>query len=440
MTKRYDESLFTLLSRLLSLVLPLLVISPVVAQSVLQVKPEQVGLSTERLQKVHDVVQQHIDSEDIPGAIILVSRDGKIAYWQAQGVMDEKNARTPLQNDTVFWVVSMTKPYVATSVMMMMEAGKLSLDDPVSRFIPEFKAPARVRVLKPGSPPLPQGQTEPNAPKPQYDFVPANRAITVRDLLTHTSGLQSIGVPNDPSYPPPLQTGETLAVRVPKFAQVPLDFQPGTKWAYSNGTGFDVLARIVEVASGQPFGPFVQQHIFDPLGMKDASFGPRNDLASRTLWINPARLQQADMTNLTYYSGGAGIWMPIADYWRFAQMLLNKGEFDGKRLLKAKTVEQMSSAHVADPMPYFDNCCIFPGFGGLPDHGVGFGYSMEIVTDHDAAKLALPDGSFGWNGQGQRQFWVIPRDKMVLIMFIPSGKASLVHRDVESAVMQAVLH
>ena len=251
-------------------------------------KPQAVGFSKDLSQKIRDAVQAHIDKGDTPGAIVLVARNGRIAYWDAQGVVDAKT-KMPLEKDTVFWVASMTKPVVTVSVLMMMETGKISLDDPVSKFIPEFGAAAKVKVLKPGSPQPQQGPPDPNAPKPQYDIVPASRPITVKDLLTQTSGIQTIGVAKEEL--PVYHDGDTLASWVPKLGSVPLDFQPGTKWAYSNAAGFDVLARIVEVTSGQPFNQFVQQRIFEPLGIEGSSFGPGRILR-RAPWFSKVRWQR----------------------------------------------------------------------------------------------------------------------------------------------------
>ena len=393
-------------------------------------KPEQVGFSAELPQKIHDVVKKHIDAGDTPGVIVLVARNGKVVYWEAQGVVDEKMP-TPLAKDTVFSVASMTKPIVATSVMMMVEEGKISLDDPASKFIPEFKTPSKVRVLKPGSPPpAAQGQPrDPNAPKPQYDLVSANRPITVRDLLTHTSGIQAIGVPK-PELPPVKPT-DTLQTWTSQLGVVPLEFQPGTKWAYSNGAGFDVLARIVEVASGQTYDQFLKQRVFDPLGMESSGFGPRKDLASRNQWLDDNARQNPCRNGAPYFCGSAGLWIPADDYWRFSEMLLNKGKWNGKRLLKESSVEEMSANHVGD---------MYPGFTGIPAAGMGFGYSMEVVLDHTAANLALPNGTFGWNGVGTRQFWVMPAEKAILIMYLPAGKPAPVHRDIESAVISSIQH
>jgi CubicO group peptidase (beta-lactamase class C family) len=258
--------------------------------------------------------------------------------------------------------------------------------------------------------------------------VPATRPITVKDLLTHTSGIQSIGLAKQEL--PAVQDGDTLATWVPKLGAVPLDFQPGSKWAYSNAVGFDVLARIVEVTSGQPFNEFVKQRIWDPLGITQASFGPRADLALQTMTIPAAQLSNACVNGKTFFCGSAGMWMPADDYWRFSEMLLNKGMGPhGKRLLKASSVELMSSNQIGD---------LFPGTQGIPATGMGFGLSVEVVTDQAASKLPLPTGTYGWNGVGTRQFWVIPADKAIIIMYVPGGKAPLVHRDIEAAVTSSI--
>jgi CubicO group peptidase (beta-lactamase class C family) len=321
----------------------------------------------------------------------------------------------------------MTKPIVAAAVMMMVEAGKVSLDDPVSKFIPEFAARAQVRVLRPGSS-VPNAR-DPNAPKPQYDLVPAQHALTVRDLLTHTAGLQSIGVPNDSV--PAIAPGETLATHVPRLAGATLEFQPGSRWAYSNATGFDVLGRIVEIASSQTLYAFVKQRILVPLGMKSSSFGPRADLAKRTMTIAPALAADPCVSGQTYACGSAGMWISAEDYAHFAQMLLNGGEFNGRRLLKSSSVAAMSSNQSGN---------LYTGSSGVPgaDKGVGFGLGMLTVFNSAASGLPVPDGSYGWDGVGTRRFWIIPRYRMVIVMMVPSGDAVALHRDIERTALAAL--
>lgn len=395
--------------------------------------PDQEGMSAERLQRLHQAVAQYVSDGTLPGAVTLVARNGRVVWLEPQGVMDIES-KAPMTKDAIFPVFSMTKPITTTAILILMEQGKLRLSDPVSRFIPEFKEPGKVRVLKSGVPaPAPGGRG--GYPPEAYDLVPASREITIRDLLTHTSGLMSIGVPNPNA--PVLQMTDTLTELVPRFASVPLDFQPGTKWSYSNFAGFDILARIVEIASGQPFDQVLKAMIFDPLGMQDTGFHPKTDQrASRFVsqyqrTPTGLRLQTPPSiaaNSTTYTSGSAGVSTTATDYWRFAQMLLNRGELNGNRVLSPNSVDLMTANQVGD---------LFPGSSGVPGRGVGFGLGVLVVKDSIAADLRVPDGSFGWDGVGNYRFWVYPKLKMVVI-FLGQGNAPI-HRDVENAVMQAVI-
>jgi CubicO group peptidase (beta-lactamase class C family) len=370
------------------------------------------------------VVQKHIDAGTIPGAVVLVAREGQIVYWEAHGVRDDPTSKR-LQRDTVFWVASLTKPLVAAAVMMMVEEGKVRLDDPVSRFIPEFKAPARVRVLKPGSK-VPARGAPPNTPPAEYDIVPSKRAITVQNLLTHTSGLQSIGVPNDAI--PPIREGDTTASYVPKLASVPLDFEPGTKWAFSNATGYDVLVRIVEVASGLPMNRFLRERWFEPLDMRASSFGRRRDLEWLTMPVPPNMATNQCVNATTYFCGSAGLWMPAHDYFRFAQALLIGGRVNGRYLLKPETIAMMTANHAGD---------LYTGTGGIWGKGARMGLGLLRIEDSAAAGVAVPPGSFGWDSLGTRRFWVVPSLNAVIIMLLPAGNGPVVHREIERIVVEA---
>ncbi|MGH9148301.1 MAG: serine hydrolase domain-containing protein, partial [Vicinamibacterales bacterium] len=211
-------------------------------------RPEEVGLSSERLQRIQDAMRRHIEAGDFSGAVTLVARKGRLAHLEAHGFMDLET-KTPMPGTAVFRIASMTKPVIAVAILMMMEEGKLRLSDPVSRFIPEFKTlkyavplEASGRGAGPGTPP---------AETPFYT-VPTNREITIRDLLTHTSGLVSGGISATEAAKITRKPTDTLADHLPRLSVVPLAFQPGTRWAYSPGAGFDSLGRVVEVASGQP--------------------------------------------------------------------------------------------------------------------------------------------------------------------------------------------
>jgi CubicO group peptidase (beta-lactamase class C family) len=376
-----------------------------------------------KLEKVRTVVKQHIDAGDTPGAITLVAHNGSIVFQDAQGTTGGEQALN-LNTNTVFWVASMTKPIVATSILALMDEGKLGLDDPVSKFIPEFKSPGTVRVLRAGSPPP---SAAPDAPKAVYDLVPAERPLTIRHLITQTSGLQTIGVPNDAL--PVRDENSTLANWVPQLGTVPRDFQAGTRWAYSNSTAFDVLARIVEVVSGTPFDRFVQQRILDPLGMTASSFGPNPALVSRTMTIAPNLAADPCIQGRNFKCGSAGMWTSAEDYSRFAQMLLDGGRGNGRTILSTKAVELMRTNQTGN---------LYAAGQQTFKAGVGFGLSLAVVENPQSAGLSLPAGSFGHDGVGSRRFWVIPGKNAVLVMFLPGGKAPPVHRDIERAVMDAL--
>src|ERR1700685_973010 len=221
------------------------------AASLPSTKPEEVGLSSERLRQIHAMVQRHIDAGDISGAVMFVARKGQIAHLEAQGTMDV-DTKKPMTRDSMFRMASMTKPVIGTAIMMMLEEGKLQLGDPVSKYIPEFKD-MKVGVLMEAG----HGADKP----PKFYTIPAERPITIKDLLTHTSGLSSGPMGQSEVAKVRRKPTETLADYVPRLASTPLEFQPGTHWMYSPSDGFDVLARIVEVTSCNPFDCFANQRI-----------------------------------------------------------------------------------------------------------------------------------------------------------------------------------
>ena len=392
-------------------------------------------MADETWQKIHETLEQHIQAHEITGGIVLVARDGVIQYLEAQGTADE-DPKPPLCPDTIVWMASMTKPFVASAVMMMVEEDKLHLDDLVSHYIPEFSKPRRVRTLKPGSPPLPPfpgPPPAPDAPKPEYDYAPANRDLTVRDFLTFTSGLQTIGIPNDDI--PPVTSVDTLATWTAELGDAALDFQPGTQWHYSNATGYEVLARIVEVASGQTFSEFLRQRIFDPLGMHDTSFGISQDMSVRLLPLGEMAIHfvPSGIMRGTFHSGSAGLFMTAEDYWRFAQMLLNEGELHGARILTPESVRNMTRNQIGDVAFKGVRAAEYGARDELHQRGLGYGYGVAVITDGQAAEIGLPTGSYGWDGIGTRRFWVIPSTKTILIMLMPGmgAAADATHHAIE---------
>jgi len=393
-------------------------------------KPEDVGFSSERLHRINDLVQRHITAGSFSGAVTLVARNGRIAHFEAQGLMDIE-ARKPMQKDAIFKIMSMTKPVVGVSIMMMIEEGKVRLTDPVSKFIPELKG-LTVAVPMAGAPGAPPAGGRGAAPaEPRYYTVPAEREITIRDLLTHTSGLVSGGLSGTEARKVALKGKESLADYIPRLGGVPLDFQPGARWAYSAQAGFDTLARVVEVVSGMPFDQFTKTRIFDPLGMKDTFFYPADGnprMVTRYSRGQSGQLEKQGLANFfngAYFSGGGGLMSTAEDYLQFGQMLVNGGRLNGKVLLSPRTVEMMGSVHAPDTLP------------GRP-RGEGYGLSMRVVNDPVARNTFLSQGSFGWSGAYGTHFWVDPKEKIVAVLMTQTSNNEI-RGDFENAVMYALL-
>jgi CubicO group peptidase (beta-lactamase class C family) len=394
-------------------------------------RPESVGFSSARLTRVTDLMQRYIDAGTFAGAVTLVVRHGRIALRTAQGEMDIET-HTGMRTDAVFRIMSMTKPIVAVAVLMLVEDGKLRLTDPVGKFIPAL---ADLDVAVPNGEglfaPAPSGAV--SAPMP-FRTVPAARAITIRDLLTHTSGLMSGGASTFYAAAAAVNAGETLAQVLPRLEAAPLDFQPGTHWAYSAQYGFDVLVRVVELVSGMRFDRFAEERIFAPLGMQDTFFY-RDGMAARTATlythVDGKLAKQPDLPflNGVYLSGGGGLASTADDYLRFALMLANGGEQGGTRLLGARTVELMTSVFAPDTLP-----------GRNP--GEGYGLGVRVVSDSAARNTWLSEGSFGWSGAFNTHFFIDPGEDVVgIFMTQVAGLASRgqVRDDFETAVLQAIV-
>jgi CubicO group peptidase (beta-lactamase class C family) len=392
-------------------------------------KPEEVGFSSERLHRITDLVQRHITAGSFSGAVTLVARNGRIAHFEAQGKMDIE-AGKPMQKDAIFKIMSMTKPVVGVSIMMMVEEGKVRLTDPVSKFIPQLKD-LKVAVPMAAVPGAPAGGRGGPAAEPRYYTVPAEREITIRDLLTHTSGLVSGGLSGTEARKVGLKGKESLADYIPRLGGVPLDFQPGTRWAYSAQAGFDTLARVVEIVSGMPFDQFTKTRIFDPLGMKDTFFYPADGnprMVTRYARGQSGQLEKQGLANFfngAYFSGGGGLMSTAEDYLHFAQMLLNGGRLNGKILLSPRTVEMMGSVHAPDTLP------------GRP-RGEGYGLSMRVVNDPVARNTFLSQGSFGWSGAYGTHFWIDPKEKIVAVLMTQTSNNEI-RGDFENAVMYALV-
>ena len=404
-------------------------------------KPEDVGLSSERLARIHEAVQRHIDAGSLSGAVTLVARHGKIAHLEAHGLMDLESKRA-MPKDGVFRLASMSKPITAVAVMMMVEEGKVRLNDPVSRFIPEFKS-MKVAVAKPGArgggaaPAGPGGPGGRGGPPPEVDLVSATREITIRDLLTHGSGLMSGGLGN--------ATAGQAATRAPttrwpptsrSSGAVALDFQPGTLWRYSGLAGFDVLSRVVEIASGKTFDRFLRERLFDPLGMKDTGFALTSAIQPRLV---------------TLYRRGSERPRARARSERLEQRhVLLRRRRDGKhcRGLRAvrgdarqrrrveratipgpRTIELMASNHTGD---------MAGGQIGMSPRGIGFGLGVQVVDDPVAADRRVSKGAWGWAGAYGTNVHIEPATGMVTIILMQTSTPAL-QRDFENAVAQAIV-
>ena len=412
---------------------------PLLAGSIPLGKAEDVGLSTERLKRIGEAVERHVAAGNVAGAVTLVARRGKIAHFEAHGVMDV-DTKKPMAKDNLFRLASMSKPITGVAVMMLVEEGKIRLNDPVSRFIPEFAHLNKVAVARAGAaaPPVaaaPRQGGEGNA-APQYDVVSANRQITIADLLKHGSGLVSGGLgAADAARLAPRTPTDTLATYIPKLAAVPLDFQPGTLWRYSGSAGFDVLSRVVEVVSGQTYDKYLQERLLGPLGMPDTGFFAPAGKAARVVTMSestPNGLRSVARTDSTVYFSGAGGMMSTAeDYLQFAQMMLNGGELNGRRYLSPQTMALMTSNHTGD---------MVNGQFGRPPRGMGFGLSMQVVMDPVAADLRVSKGAFGWAGGTGVSFWVEPAEQIVSIYFIQGGSGGQLRGDVENAIRQAIVN
>jgi len=411
---------------------------PLSAAAIQTVNPEEIGLSSERLQRVHEAIGRHIDAHDISGAVTVVARKGRLAHLEAQGLMDI-DTKKAMSKDTLFWIASMSKPITGVAILMLVEEGKIRLTDPVSKFIPEFRG-MKVAVMQddrvPGLPPSVNVTfSQMTGTAPRFYTVPATREIMVQDLLSHVSGLVSGGAASAAELTKVARKpGETLADYIPRLGATPLDFQPGSRWSYSPGAGFETLGRIVEIVSGQPFDQFLRQRIFAPLGMKDITFHPAESQLPRVTTMyhraNNALTKvdtSARISNTSYFSGAGGLMSDAEDYLQFGEMLANGGQLNGKRLLSQKTVELMSSIFAPDTLP------------GRAK-GRGFGLSVQVISDGIAANTRISNGSYGWDGAFGTHFWVDPKEKIVGILMIQTDNPNReLNGDFENAVMQSII-
>jgi CubicO group peptidase (beta-lactamase class C family) len=357
-------------------------------------KPEKVGMSSERLERLGDVMQQHVDDNLLAGTVTLIARKGKVVYHKSHGY-NHKEDNEAMENDAIFFMMSMTKPIVSTALMMLYEEGHFLLDDPITKWIPELEGK---EVLED----TPDGSTR----------VKAARPITVRHVLTHTSGLDPNREHlNDDERVMARKREATVEETLLAKASLPLNFHPGDRWQYGSST--DYVALLVERMSGQNMDDFLRERIFQPLGMNDTHYNIPKSKEDRIAsvyapsgenkTIELYRAGQFREPN-TYYPGTYGLSGTAADYFIFHQMMLNGGEYNGVRLLSPKTVNLMISNHVGDQTVY------------IRGDGYGFGLGYSVLRDVGKAVEPLTPGSFSWGGAWGTIFWVDPAEQMIGIM------------------------
>ena len=387
----------------------------------------------DRLPRIARHLNGYVDSGRLPGVLCLVSRGGEEAFFHAYGLRDVERGDA-MQRDTVVRFYSMTKPIASVALMMLYEEGRFQLDDPVSRAIPAWRDLAVFAG----------GDAE------RYAVRPPEAPLTIKHLLTHTSGF-TYGFagehPVDALYRKANPTGGTLAQMVERLAELPLKFSPGTRWNY--GVSTDVCGYLVEHFSGLPLDRFVAERIVVPLGMRDSGFAVREGAADRlaACYQHKApdgyRLQDDPETSRylsppTFLSGGGGMVGTIDDYHRFARMLLNKGELEGARLLGRKTVDYMTANH----LPGGRDLAAMgqPVFSETPYEGIGFGLGFSVVVSPPAANVLDSAGEFAWGGAASTYFWVDPVEEVIavfLTQLLPSSTYPI-RRELKTLVYQAL--
>ncbi len=377
-----------------------------VAQALSRARPETVGLSSERLKRLSAALHGYATEERLPGGVALVARRGKAVYVEAFGQRD-REAASPMREDTIFRIASQTKALVSVGIMVLQEDGRLLISDPVGKYLPEFRE-TTVATPKPGG---------------GYEVVKAKRPITIRDLLTHTAGVgYGDGIARDRWDAAGIKgwyfadRDEPVGATIARMAALPFDAQPGERWVYGYAT--DILGALIERVSGQTLDEFLRARILQPLGMTDTHFYLPESKRERLAVVYSAResggLERAPdpggMVGQGAYvqgprksfSGGAGLLSTADNYARFLQMLLNGGELEGKRILSRKSVELMTVNHLA---------------GKAFREGQGFGLGFSVLENVGARGLPGSVGEFGWGGAYHSVYWVDPKEQLVVVYF-----------------------
>jgi CubicO group peptidase (beta-lactamase class C family) len=394
--------------------------------------PESVGLSSERLERLRTVMQEYADEGRVAGVVTYVARGGQVAHLEAAGLADVEAGRE-MQTDTIFRIASQTKAFVSVAVMMLVEEGRVGLADPVSRFLPAFE---KTTVAVPG-----EGSS--------VDIVPARRAITIRDLLTHTAGISYGEGPGQDQWKAAGIQGwyfadrdEPVSAVVDRMAALPMDAQPGERFVYGYNT--DILGVVVETVSGMTLAEFFEKRITGPLGLEDTRFYLPPGQTDRLAAVYAAKdggIERATDPRLgqghyvegprVAFSGGAGLLSTARDYGRFLQALLDGGELDGVRLLSPKTIELMTVNHVG------------PRLAQAWDdrHGMGFGLGFDVVVDLGEYARHGSLGAWGWGGAYHTTYWVDPKEDLVALLMTqlrPAGDSDI-QRTFRALVYQSIV-
>ncbi|MEN8244929.1 MAG: serine hydrolase domain-containing protein [Thermodesulfobacteriota bacterium] len=399
-------------------------------------EPEELGLSSSRLQQIKTWMQKYIEDGKLPGATTLVARHGQVVFCETIGYGDMESSKL-MARDSILRFYSMSKPITAVAIMMLYEQGLFQLDTPLGDYIPAFK---HMQVYCSGS-------------GDNITTEPATTPITIHHLLTHTAGL-TYGVENQGGVPGLYTEKRTdfypddgpLAAVVDRLAEIPLEFEPGSRWEYS--VSFDVLGHLVEVISGQTLNVYLKKNIFDPLGMKDTGFfvpeSEQDRFVSLYQCTPGARLvlmESAADSPLTSpvetLSGGGGLVSTLKDYFCFTEMLRNKGALNGHRILGRKSVELMTCNHLPGDLADMGQ----PTFCETPYDGIGFGLGMSVLLDPAKSKILGTPGEYAWGGYASTAFWVDPVEDMIVIFLtqlIPSG-AYPIRRELRVLTYQALI-
>ncbi|MEM6376808.1 MAG: serine hydrolase domain-containing protein [Bacteroidota bacterium] len=401
------------------------------AQTLTEVVPESVGLSSERLARLSNAMQAYVDNDQLPGSVVLVARKGKIAYLEAFGQSDLASEKA-MDEQTIFRIASQTKAIVSTGVMMLQEEGKLFILDPVGKYLPAFMETKVAEKQSDGT----------------YKIIPAERPINIRDLLTHTAGVgYGYGTARDLWEKAEIQgwyfadRDEPIQATINRMAELPFDAHPGERYIYGYST--DILGALIEVVSGMPLNVFLQEKILDPLGMEDTHFFLPKDKANRLATVYSSiesGIKIADSTNPMQnqgayidgprksFSGGAGLLSTAKDYAKFLQMMLNDGIYNGERILSRKTVELITTDHLPSGVS-----------NGIP--GVGFGLGYSVVNNLGARGMPGSVGEFGWGGAYHSTYWADPEEELLVVYFtqlIPARRIDD-HVKLRALVYQAII-